>query len=72
MTELDDRISKVQQDYLNELLVQCTEKQRALFDRVFPHGITSDEAMRNAVSICERTVAKNNAKSEPLVGAEKA
>lgn len=46
---------------LSARLAECTEAQRAVFKRVFPNeiGKLSEEQLRNAVDVCQRTVHKN-------------
>lgn len=44
------------------LLAQCNDEQRAFFARLFPGGISlmSEKKLRTAVSLCQRTIAKND------------
>jgi hypothetical protein len=45
------------------LLPRLTEKQRAFFDKVFPGGIDAqpDDKLKTAISLCQRTIQKNEA-----------
>jgi hypothetical protein len=46
---------------LISLLAECTEPQRQFFERIFPEGIDkiSEDSLRNAVGLCQRTITKN-------------
>lgn len=44
-------------------LAECTDKQRAFFPKVFPKwpDNMSEEKLRDALDLCNRTIAKNRA-----------
>ena len=52
---------KQAREHIKELLGQCTEKQRDLFNRIYPMGIDKmpDDKIDWAISQCERTIKKN-------------
>lgn len=43
---------------LASILRQCTEKQQAFFNRVFPDGVPNNK-LSGAYDLCKRTVDKN-------------
>ncbi len=51
---------------IRDLLSQCTDEQRAGFERIFPGGIDNihPDKIKNVILLCERTIASNN---EPAV-----
>ena len=63
MQELNIEIAQLKKDRLDELLVMCTDKQRAFFDNIFPTG-PSEEQFETAIGLVERTV-KDNAPARP-------
>jgi predicted type IV restriction endonuclease len=48
---------------INRLLATCTDKQRELFDRIYPEGIStlSEDTLRRALELVQRTTSKNAA-----------
>ena len=55
-TMLEEKTEDFRRSYLNDLLKQCTDKQRAFFhDRCFPNGVES-KYLSSAVALCERTL----------------
>ena len=54
-----EKIDKLEDDTLKELLPQLTEPQRDLFNKCYPNGVPRSK-MVNAIDVCERTVKKNN------------
>lgn len=55
---------------LSQRLAQCTEKQRALFDTVYPGGVP-DAKLEDAIDLCDRTIQKNMRESERSVARDK-
>ncbi len=55
-TMLEQKTEDFQRSYLDQLLEQCTKKQRDFFNyRCFPDGVPL-ENLASAVALCERTL----------------
>jgi len=65
LREMASREVQLYRDEIDGLLEQCTEPQRVLFKKVFPDYETTEDTskLKTAVSLCARTVAKNNGDS---------
>jgi hypothetical protein len=52
---------------LRNLLELCTAKQRKTFQVIFPGTIASlsDETLRTAIALCQRTIRSNEKKDAP-------
>jgi hypothetical protein len=62
----DDFIKDALRKDITEMLQQCTEQQRALWERIFPKGIEDADLakLRSAHGLCLRTLAKNAREAE--------
>lgn len=60
-SSVDDKVEQFLRDEIRRLLAECTEKQIAGFNRIWPKGVDSIPAtsLRDTVALCERTIAKN-------------
>ena len=54
---LDQQVTKIQTDFINDLLARCTTEQQAFFKRIFPNGPSPDQ-LRGAIKLIERTIVK--------------
>lgn len=55
-----DEIEAFSRQLLDTKLSQCTEEQRALFAKLFPGKVRSDQLL-TAIDLCDRTLQKNGA-----------
>lgn len=64
MSEALNKIKKYEQETLQGLLEQCTQKQQEFFKRMYPEGITNLETkeMHRAIKQCEATIKLNKEK----------
>jgi hypothetical protein len=60
--QVNTEVEEFKRKLLSERLAQCTEKQVAFFNRIFPDGVPEDKLV-SAIDLCDRTIAKN--KSDP-------
>lgn len=60
-SSVDNKVEQFLRDEIRRLLDQCTEKQVAGFNRIWPKGIESIPvaSLRDTVALCERTIATN-------------
>lgn len=60
-SSVDDKVEQFLRDEVRRLLDQCTEKQIAGFNRIWPKGIGSipTASLRDTAALCERTIASN-------------
>lgn len=63
MSKLQEMKDRLEDDMLTDLLSQCTPEQQAFFTRMYPGG-PRREQIPNAISQCERTIAKNLLRKE--------
>ena len=58
LKKLDARFEETRRGVIKDLLAQCTEEQRGLFNRIYPNGVLKKD-LDSAIMLCERTVKKN-------------
>lgn len=58
MSYVTEVIEKFKRQHLEELLSQCTEKQRTRFHEIFWNGVTSKE-MDSVLALVHRTIVSN-------------
>jgi hypothetical protein len=61
MSEALKKIEDFKYQLLEDMLAQCTEQQRALFDKMYPEGLRQipDEKFNWAMQQVERTIEIN-------------
>lgn len=59
-SDLQVKTEAFQRAELEKLLAQCTEKQRALFHRIYPRGVPA-KSLIAAYDVCLRTILKTAA-----------
>ena len=58
--EFDEKVKEFKRDLVRGLLNQCTEKQKAFFNRMYKSiENIPEEKMRNAYDQCRRTLINN-------------
>lgn len=57
-TTMDQAVEDMKRTMLADALATCSEPQRALFMRIYPHGVPL-AALDSAFDLVERTVRKN-------------
>lgn len=55
---INDKVTSFKRQLLADALEQCSDKQRALFRRLYPEPIPDDKLIQ-AIDLCERTIKKN-------------
>jgi len=60
LEEFDANVIGMAKTVIYNLLYHCTQEQREMFDRAYPHvsGLPMKK-LREAIMLCERTVLKN-------------
>ena len=56
--KINQEIEDFKRKMLNERIIQLTEPQLALFNRLFPDKIP-EEKLITAIDLCDRTIRKN-------------
>lgn len=59
-SDLRTKTEAFQRAELETLLAQCTDEQKALFNKVYPDGVPA-KSLEQAYNLCLRTVSKNHA-----------
>jgi len=60
LKDLENEFTEKKREALENLLEQCTDGQQEMFFRIFgPTENIPENKLKDAISICERTVEKN-------------
>lgn len=58
MQNAQEMTEEFQREQLESLLEECTEDQRATFDKCYPHGVKKDDLI-GALNLVIRTIKAN-------------
>lgn len=58
---VDGHVNTFKRQLLQDILSKCTDSQKTMFDRIYPHG-APDDKLDYAIDLCDRTI-KNNQKT---------
>jgi hypothetical protein len=62
-----DEVERFKRKLLADRLAMVTPKQRELFDRCYPRGVSSD-GLETAIDLCNRTIEKNSRTADAEAG----
>ena len=55
---VNQEIEEKMKELMDEKLAECTERQREVFARVYPHGVQANTVL-DALELLHRTIKKN-------------
>lgn len=60
MRKIDAEIEQFKRTALAGRLEQITERQRGMFDRLFPQSVIPEDRLMTAIDLCDKTILKNS------------